>query len=661
MEIIVLIFGIINCILLIILLINNLKNRNKGTTEGDGNLAELLKTVDGLKNKIDNLDQTNVVERARLSDEIVRQADSTIKQVMGLSDRIMDSQEKQQEKISVALDKIESEMNELRGDNRESFHQINGVITEKMQKILDEKLNGVSATVVNTMSELGNNLRESQEKQQKITSEKLEKLENSFAEIRNEISTTLENIRNSNTESLEKLRKDNQESLDRVNNTVFESQERQQKSTTEKLEKLETNFGQIRTAIADILGKISRDNTEKIEMIRKDNQESLDKINSTVDEKLQKTLDEKLNGISETVVKNMSELGKYLNESQDRQQKIVAEKLEKLEAGFEKIRAEIHSTLHDIRTSNSESMEKLRRDNQESLDKINNTVNEKLQKTLDDKFSQSFEAVNKRLAEVYEGLGEMRNVASGVSDLKNVLSNVKTRGIMGEIQLGAIMNEILAPEQYGEQVNIVPERGEKVDFAVKLPGMDDGNVVYLPIDCKFPGDTYSNLVDAYNIGNPNEIREKRKLLETEINRCAKSIHDKYIIPPYTTGFAIMFLPFEGLYAEVVNMGLVEQLQQKYKVNIAGPSTMAAMLNSLQMGFQTLAIQKKSGEVWKILADAKKEFSTFADVLKKTRDRLRKADEDLDSLIGTRTNMINRKLSAVSEIGSLEEAENRLIE
>ncbi len=391
--------------------------------------------------------------------------------------------------------------------------------------------------------------------------------------------------------------------------------------------------------------------------LRKENQESLDKINSIITEKMQATLDSKINSAFETVVKNMSELGKSLNVGQEKQQKATVEKLSKLESDFDKIRMEILSTLDSIRKANSESMEKLRNENRESLDKINNTVNEKLQKTLDDKISKSFEAVNKRLAEVYEGLGEMKNVASGVSDLKNVLSNVKTRGIMGEIQLGAILGEILAPEQYGEQVSVKPGSSEKVDFAVKLPGQEDGEWVYLPIDSKFPGDTYSNLLNAYENGDPAELKTRRTALELEIKKCAKSIHDKYIIPPYTTDFAIMFLPFEGLYAEVVNMGLVEILQRNYKINIAGPSTMAAMLNSLQMGFRTLAIQKKSGEVWKILESAKKEFLNFETVLTKTRDRLRQADEELEKLVGVRTKAINRKLQSVGYLEDQEEKQN----
>ncbi len=348
--------------------------------------------------------------------------------------------------------------------------------------------------------------------------------------------------------------------------------------------------------------------------------------------------------MSDSIVRQISVLGGELRKTQENQQKHSVEVLMKIE-----------NDMKELSRENREGLEKIRTSNSESLDRINNTVNDKLQKTLDDKISRSFETVNKRLAEVYEGLGEMKNVASGVSDLKNVLSNVKTRGIMGELQLSAILSEILAPEQYEEQAAVISGSSERVDFAVKLPGMSDGEFVYLPIDSKFPGDTYSALLNAYESGSADELKNRRAALETEIKRCAKSIRDKYVKPPYTTDFAIMFLPFEGLYAEVVNMGLVEVLQRNYKVNIAGPSNMAAMLNSLQMGFRTLAIQKKSGEVWMVLEAAKKEFETFEKGLTDTRNRLRQADEELDKLIGTRTRAINRKLKTVTALESSDEA------
>ena len=302
----------------------------------------------------------------------------------------------------------------------------------------------------------------------------------------------------------------------------------------------------------------------------------------------------------------------------------------------------------------TEQLEGLRRDNQASLDRINQTVDEKLQKTLERRISQSFEAVNQRLAEVYAGLGEMKSVAAGVADLKKVLANVKTRGTLGEIQLGAILQEVLAPEQYGEQLRLTPDSAERVDFAVRLPGQQHSEPVYLPIDAKFPADVYANLLAAYENGDAAELKERRAALELTVKKCAKSIADKYIKPPYTTDFAIMFLPCEGLYAVVVNLGLLENLQRSFKVSVAGPSTMAAMLNSLQMGFRTLAIQQKSGEVWQILEAAKKEFESFENVLDAVRKRLRQADDELDKLVGVRTRAINRRLLSVEV---LDEAAN----
>ncbi len=291
----------------------------------------------------------------------------------------------------------------------------------------------------------------------------------------------------------------------------------------------------------------------------------------------------------------------------------------------------------------------MQQDNAQKLDHIRTTVDEKLQKTLEEKMTHSFQLVSQRLEEVYKGLGEMQNLANGVGDLKKVLSNVKTRGILGEIQLGAILQEILSPEQYETEIPTIPGSRDHVEFAVKLPAAEDGGYIYLPIDSKFPGDTFATLQDAYDSGSADTIKAARKQLESVIKKCAKDIRDKYIAPPDTTNFAIMFLPFEGLYAEVVNMGLVTDLQRDYHVNIAGPSTMAAMLNSLQMGFQTLQIQKRSNEVWQVLGAVKTEFEKFDGVLDSARKRIRQLDDDLDKLVGVRTRGINRRLRAVQQL------------
>ena len=291
-------------------------------------------------------------------------------------------------------------------------------------------------------------------------------------------------------------------------------------------------------------------------------------------------------------------------------------------------------------------------ENNRQLEEMRKTVDEKLQKTLDERITQSFKLVNDRLEQVYKGLGEMQNLAVGVGDLKKVLSNVKTRGILGEVQLGAILEQILAPEQYAENVITKSTGADRVEFAVKLPG-DDERTVWLPIDAKFPADSYSRLVDASELGDAAAIEEAAKNLEKVIKSEAKDIHTKYIEPPYTTDFGIMFLPFEGLYAEVVRRGLLDVLQREYKVNIAGPTTMAALLNSLQMGFKTLAIQKHSGEVWEVLGAVKTEFANFSKVLGNARNRIRMADEELEKLIGTRTRAIERKLRGVESLTAAE--------
>lgn len=269
-----------------------------------------------------------------------------------------------------------------------------------------------------------------------------------------------------------------------------------------------------------------------------------------------------------------------------------------------------------------------------------------MRQSLDSRLEKSFTQVNDQLNQVFKGIGEMQSMAGDVGDLKKVLSNVKTRGILGEIQLGAILSEILAPEQYEENVAVVKGASERVEYAICLPGQADGETVYLPIDAKFPSDLYAALVDAREEGNQPKIEEAQKMLQTRLKTEARKIRDKYIHVPETTDFGIMFLPSEGLYAEAVQMGMLETLQHDYKVTIAGPSTMAALLNSLQMGFRTLAVQKHSAEVWKVLENVKSEFATFETVLNNVQNRMKQTSDELDKLVGVRTRQINRALKDV---------------
>lgn len=304
--------------------------------------------------------------------------------------------------------------------------------------------------------------------------------------------------------------------------------------------------------------------------------------------------------------------------------------------------------LEYIRSSMEYRLNAMQEDQNKRLGEMRETVDEKLQKTLEDKIGQSFRLVSDRLEQVYKGLGEMQTLANGVGDLKKVLSNVKTRGMLGEIQLGAILEQLLSKEQYEENIVTKSTGSDRVEFAIKLPG-DQHGTVWLPIDAKFPQEPYLKLLEAYDVGAQEQVEVAYKTLERAIKTAAKDIHDKYIEAPYTTDFAILFLPVEGLYAEVVRHGLVEALQKDYKVNIAGPTTMAALLNSLQMGFKTLAIQRHSSEVWTVLGAVKTEFDKFGQVLVQTQARINQANTELDKLVGVRTRSIQRKLNSIASL------------
>ena len=342
-----------------------------------------------------------------------------------------------------------------------------------------------------------------------------------------------------------------------------------------------------------------------------------------------------MRGISETLQTAVQGMSSTLNAGQAAQQQTMEQRLQGLEASNARKLEEMRKTL-------AESMAALQAQNAQKLDEIRCTVDEQLQDALQKRVTESFKAVNAQLEQVYKGLGEMQSLAADVGGLKQVLSGVKTRGILGEIQLGAILEEILAPEQYDTNVATIPGSTQRVEYAIKMPGADGGSV-WLPIDSKFPGDTYAHLQDAQASGDAQAVENARHALELVLRSEAKDIREKYVEPPYTTAFGILFLPFEGLYAEVVNAGLLEVLQRDYQVNVAGPSTMAALLNSLQMGFKTLAIQKRSGEVWQLLGAVKTEFDKFGQGLSKLQQRLRQTDEELDNLIGVRSRAISRKL------------------
>lgn len=392
-----------------------------------------------------------------------------------------------------------------------------------------------------------------------------------------------------------------------------------------------------------------KESVNQTDLLRRDIQQGFERIEKNFRE------DFKLNREESHMVakENRAELANSMNE---------------FRAAFDRGIASFNALQREKFASLNEQQQLLVNHTEKRLEEIRITVEEKLQKTLNERISQSFRLVNEQLENVQKGLGEMQTLAQDVGGLKRVLSNVKTRGNIGEIQLSMLLEQLLAPEQY--EANVKTKKGSDalVEFAVKLPGKDDlAQCVYLPIDAKFPKDMYEQLLDAYDTADPQQIETAGKNLETTIRKMAKDISDKYLDPPATTEFGIMFLPFEGIYAEVVRRSaLLEDLQRHYRVVVTGPTTLAAILNSLQMGFRTLAIQKYSGEVWKILGAVKKEFESMGGMLEKAKKHLETANGQIDNVLGVRTRAIQRRLKDVDtlsaedarkiipEIGPLEE-------
>ena len=380
---------------------------------------------------------------------------------------------------------------------------------------------------------------------------------------------------------------------------------------------------------------------------------------------------------SKTARENREELAKSLGAFRTENAESLKHIAEQNFQSLETIRRTLDSSFQEFRkifTENIQSFNELQREKfgelskkqsellqstEKRLDEMRSTVDEKLQKTLNERIGQSFEMVSKQLEHVQKGLGEMQSLAQDVGGLKKVLGNVKMRGCIGEVQLEMLLEQILAPEQY--EANVKTRKGSDtlVEFAIKLPGKDDsGNCVYLPIDAKFPKDAYEQLQNAYDSGDTSELDAASRNIEQTIKAMAKDIHDKYLDPPYTTDFGIMFLPFESIYGEVVRRAsLLEQLQRDYKVIVTGPTTLAAILNSLQMGFRTLAIQKRSSEVWKVLGAVKTEFEKFGGMLEKAQKNIQTANNQIEEVMGKRTRAIQRHLRNVE---ALPQSESELL-
>lgn len=355
-----------------------------------------------------------------------------------------------------------------------------------------------------------------------------------------------------------------------------------------------------------------------------------------------KLIREEVNNSFKFMSDQISNRVRDISDRQKDQQEIIEDRLKNLtktnEEKFDKLNEQVSKQLSNIQDKNEKKLEEMRK-----------TVDEKLHDTLEKRLGESFKVVSSQLKSVYEGLGDMQKLATGVGDLKRVLTNVKSRGTWGEVQLGALIEQVLTIEQYSKNVKVSDERDEIVEFAIKMPGNNSDESIWIPIDSKFPLEDYQRLCDAQDSANPILVEEIRKQLENNIKKEAKKIQEKYVNPPNTTDFAIMFLPIEGLYAEVLRIpGLFDFVQRNYRVNLTGPTNFLAVLNSLQMGFRTLAIQKRSSEVWKLLGTVKSEFSRFGELLDKTHKKLQEASNSIDTA-SKKSKTIERKLRDIQEV------------
>ncbi len=386
---------------------------------------------------------------------------------------------------------------------------------------------------------------------------------------------------------------------------------------------------------------------ESLTSQRREINERLDSISSALHRDISDGM-EKVSGLQS---KNMSAVTTQLETRLGAFEKSMSDDSKNLDLRMAELRKSQEDKLESIRKTTEDTLTSLKDSNQAKLNEIENTVREKLDKTLTERVSESFRQVSEQLEAVYKGLGEMQNLAANVGSLKNMLSSVKLRGEFGETQLSRILEQLLSREQYDENVITVKGSGDPVEFAVKIPSKEKGSeFIYLPIDAKFPLDLYNHLIDAYESDDKTVVAAAKKALYDRVKTDAKNIYTKYVNPPVTTDFAIMFLPTEGLFAEVIrDPELTEKLRNDFHITVCGPSTVTAFLNSLQMGFRTLAIEKSSGEVWRILGEVKTEFGKFGDTLEKVKRGLESSSKELDNLVGTRTRAINRKLRDVQEM------------
>ena len=411
------------------------------------------------------------------------------------------------------------------------------------------------------------------------------------------------------------------------------------------MNELKTKIEEMAKSQNDLIQSYGKFKEETIKLLN-DNNEKTNKIINDFVNKFTADSGKQKEDMMNKLSSEMKQFNENVNNAIETFNKSIKEKLEEFKNNT-------NESIKGLSETVNKNLETIRKDNSEKLEKINESVNEKLQKTLEDKLKDSFKSVVEGIGDVNKAVGEIKGLATDVGSLKNVLTNVKTKGMMGEVILGNIIREFLTAGQYEENVATKVGSSERVEFAIKLPGQKD-ETIYLPVDSKFPYESYSIINESTDV---DQINEAKKLLRNNLLKYAKDVSEKYIDVPNTTDFAVIFLPLEGLYLEALNMGLFEEIQTKYKVNLTGPTTFTAFINSLNMGFRSLMIQKKSADVFKLLGAVKTEFGKFAEALEKTQKRVNAAADELDTLVGTRTRMMNSKLKSIE---ALDEEESKLL-
>lgn len=491
---------------------------------------------------------------------------------------------------------------------------------------LQNKVVELQTSLTKIESNLKEDFRTNREENATIAKDNRTELNETLKDFKKELSETLKNITEQNQNALKEINKTLADKIELLTSKLDENNKTNRETLTSNLKE----FTLEQRTKFDELKKEQNDLTLKTV-------EQLEKISGKIEEKL-----------------------KALNDQAKGDATLMREALVNAFKGFGDTFDKNIVSFNDLQKTKFEELDKkqneLIKNTETKLESIRVTVEEKLEKTLSERLGQSFETVGKQLIEVQKGLGEMQTIAADVGGLKKVLSNVKLRGGVGEVQLAMLLEQILAPNQYEANVKTKKGSSDSVEFAIKLPGKseDENSTVYLPIDAKFPKDTYEHLITAYENAIPDEIEAATRNLEVTIRKMAKDIRDKYLDPPFTTDFAIMFLPFESIYAEVIRRSaLVDQLRDEYKITVAGPTTLMAILNSLQMGFRTLSIQKRSSEVWKVLSTVKTEFGKFGGLLEKAQKNIQTGLGQLDDVVGTRTRAIQRQLNNVETIPSIE--------